>query len=87
MSSGGSRKRVWRMSKSRCAHASLKARLTPIVSVIVAVGTGLVLWFGARMALGAGTSLSPGSLIMFIMYLGKMLTSRWQDLEDDRLLV
>jgi subfamily B ATP-binding cassette protein MsbA len=48
----------------------LKARLTPIVSVIVAVGTGLVLWFGARMAL-AGT-LSPGSLIVFIMYLGKM---------------
>jgi ATP-binding cassette subfamily B protein len=49
---------------------SLKARLTPIVSVIVAAGTGLVLWFGARMAL-AGT-LSPGSLIVFIMYLGKM---------------
>jgi subfamily B ATP-binding cassette protein MsbA len=48
----------------------LKARLTPIVSVIVAAGTGLVLWFGARMAL-AGT-LSPGSLIVFIMYLGKM---------------
>jgi subfamily B ATP-binding cassette protein MsbA len=49
---------------------SLKARLTPIVSVIVAAGTGLVLWFGARMAL-AGT-LSAGSLIVFIMYLGKM---------------
>jgi len=48
----------------------LKARLTPIVSVIVAAGTGLVLWFGARMAL-AGT-LSPGSLIVFIIYLGKM---------------
>jgi subfamily B ATP-binding cassette protein MsbA len=52
-------------------HArSLKARLTPLVSMIVAVGTGLVLWFGARMALDG--VLSPGSLIVFIMYLGKM---------------
>ncbi len=48
----------------------LKARLTPIVSVIVAVGTGLVLWFGARLALNG--TLSPGALIVFIMYLGKM---------------
>ena len=48
----------------------LKARLTPIVEVIVAVGTALVLWFGARMVL-EGT-LSPGSLIVFILYLGKM---------------
>ena len=30
---------------------SLKARLTPLVSLIVAAGTGLVLWFGARLAL------------------------------------
>jgi ATP-binding cassette subfamily B protein len=49
---------------------ALKARLTPIVSVIVAVGTGMVLWFGARMALNG--TLSPGSLVVFIMYLGKM---------------
>jgi subfamily B ATP-binding cassette protein MsbA len=49
---------------------SLKARLTPLVSVIVAAGTGLVLWFGARMALDG--TLSPGSLIVFIAYLGKM---------------
>ncbi len=48
----------------------LKARLTPIVSVIVAIGTGLVLWFGARLALSG--ALSAGSLIVFIMYLGKM---------------
>jgi subfamily B ATP-binding cassette protein MsbA len=48
----------------------LKARLTPIVSVIVAAGTGLVLWFGARMALNG--QLSPGALIVFIFYLGKM---------------
>jgi subfamily B ATP-binding cassette protein MsbA len=49
---------------------SLKARLAPIVEVIVAAGTFLVLWFGARMVL-SGT-LSAGSLILFIMYLKKM---------------
>jgi len=49
---------------------ALKARLAPIVEMIVAAGTALVLWFGSRMAL-AGT-LSAGSLIVFIIYLGKM---------------
>jgi ATP-binding cassette, subfamily B, bacterial len=49
---------------------SLKAKLTPLVDVIVAVGTCLVLWFGARMVLGG--SLSAGSLVLFIFYLGKM---------------
>ena len=48
----------------------LKARLSPIVEVIVAIGTALVLWFGARMVL-EGT-LSAGSLIVFVLYLGKM---------------
>ena len=36
----------------------------------MAVGTGLVLWFGARMVLDG--SLSPGSLVVFILYFGKM---------------
>jgi ATP-binding cassette subfamily B protein len=49
---------------------SLKAKLTPIVDVIVAVGTCLVLWFGARLVLSG--SLSPGSMVVFILYLGKM---------------
>ena len=49
---------------------SLKAKLSPIVEMIVAVGTALVLWFGARMVLDG--SLSPGSLILFVLYLGKM---------------
>jgi ATP-binding cassette subfamily B protein len=48
----------------------IKARLAPLVGVIVAVGTGLVLWFGARLVLAG--SLSAGSLVMFIWYLGKM---------------
>jgi ATP-binding cassette, subfamily B, bacterial len=48
----------------------IKARLSPLVEVIVAVGTGLVLWFGARLVLTG--SLSAGSLVLFIWYLGKM---------------
>jgi ATP-binding cassette, subfamily B, bacterial len=49
---------------------SLKAKLAPLVEVIVAVGTCLVLWFGARMVLSG--ALSAGSLVIFILYLGKM---------------
>src|SRR2546426_5801892 len=49
---------------------SLKAKLVPIVQMIVAFGTCLVLWFGARMVLNG--TLSAGSLIIFILYLGKM---------------
>jgi ATP-binding cassette subfamily B protein len=49
---------------------SLKAKLSPLVEIIVAVGTSLVLWFGARMVLDG--TLSSGSLVVFILYLGKM---------------
>ena len=49
---------------------SLKAKLSPLVEIIVAIGTCLVLWFGSRMAMAG--SLSVGSLVVFIMYLGKM---------------
>ena len=49
---------------------SLKAKLSPMVDIIVACGTALVLWFGARMALDG--TLSAGSLVTFIWYLGKM---------------
>jgi len=48
----------------------LKAKLSPIVEVLVAIGTGLVLWFGASMVLHQ--RLDNGSLIVFIWYLGKM---------------
>jgi ATP-binding cassette, subfamily B, bacterial len=48
----------------------LKAKLSPLVEIIVAIGTSLVLWFGAHMVLNGG--LSTGSLIVFIFYLGKM---------------
>ena len=49
---------------------SIKAKLSPLVEIIVALGTCLVLWYGARLAL-AGT-LSAGVLIVFLLYLGKM---------------
>jgi subfamily B ATP-binding cassette protein MsbA len=49
---------------------SLKAKLTPLVDVIVAVGTCLVLWFGARLTLQG--ALSVGSMVLFVQYLSKM---------------
>jgi ATP-binding cassette subfamily B protein len=49
---------------------SLKARLTPIVDIIVAVGTCVALLVGARLVL-SGT-LTSGSLLVFIVYLGRM---------------
>lgn len=49
---------------------SFKARLSPIVDVIVAAGTCVVLWYGARLVtLG---ELTAGALIVFLLYLGKM---------------
>src|SRR5215471_2198795 len=48
----------------------LKARLSPIVDIIVAAGTSLVLWFGGRMVLDG--SLSAGTIVVFFFYLGKM---------------
>src|SRR6185437_9817451 len=52
-------------------HArKLKAKLSPIVEIITAAGTAMVLWFGGRLALEGG--LAPGSLVLFIWYLGKM---------------
>jgi len=49
---------------------SLKAKLSPLVDIIVAMGAGLVLWFGARLVLS--NELSTGALLVFILYLGKM---------------
>jgi ATP-binding cassette subfamily B protein len=48
----------------------IKAKLSPMVEIVVAIGTGLVLWYGGSLVL-AGT-LSAGSLVVFIWYLGKM---------------
>jgi ATP-binding cassette subfamily B protein len=52
------------------AARSTKAKLTPIVEVIVAVGTALVLGYGAKLAVAG--EISSGVLVMFVLYLGKM---------------
>ena len=52
------------------AARSLKARLVPIVNIVTAIGTCAVLWFGAQMAMTG--RLAPGSLVVFVFYLGKM---------------
>ncbi len=49
---------------------SLKARLAPLVDVLVAIGTCLVLWFGVQRVLDG--SLTAGALLVFVLYLGKM---------------
>ena len=49
---------------------NIKAKLTPAVDIIVASGTALVLWFGARQVLEG--VLTPGVLVVFFLYLGKM---------------
>jgi subfamily B ATP-binding cassette protein MsbA len=49
---------------------SVKARLSPIVEVIVAGGTCVVLAYGGRLALAG--QLSAGVLVVFLLYLGKL---------------
>jgi subfamily B ATP-binding cassette protein MsbA len=49
---------------------SLKAKLAPVVQVIVAAGTCLVLWYGVNLVLTG--QLTSGSLLVFLLYLGKM---------------
>jgi subfamily B ATP-binding cassette protein MsbA len=48
----------------------LKAKLAPLVDVIAAVGTCLVLGFGGRMALSG--QLAAGTLVVFVFYLTAM---------------
>jgi subfamily B ATP-binding cassette protein MsbA len=49
---------------------NIKAKLPPMVEIIVACGTCLVLWYGARLVLSGG--LTSGELLVFLLYLGKM---------------
>src|SRR5580765_3733462 len=48
---------------------SMKARLSPMVDLLVAVGTCLVLGYGARLVQDGG--FTTGQLVIFIFYLGK----------------
>jgi ATP-binding cassette, subfamily B, bacterial len=49
---------------------NVKAKLPPLVEIIVAAGTCLVLWYGARLVLSG--ALTSGELLVFLLYLGKM---------------
>jgi subfamily B ATP-binding cassette protein MsbA len=49
---------------------SLKALLPPIVEIVVAIGTCLVVWYGARLVITG--QLSAGALLVFFLYLSKM---------------
>ena len=49
---------------------SMKAKLSPLVDVLVALGTCLVLWYGVRLVLD--NRLTAGALLVFVLYLGKM---------------
>lgn len=49
---------------------AVKARLAPLVDVIVGVGTCLVLWYGVRLVLAG--RLTAGALLVFVLYLERM---------------
>src|SRR5256885_4961369 len=61
-----SRESVERALRAR----NFKAKLPPLVEIIVAAGTCLVLWYGARLVLSG--ALTSGELLVFLLYLGKM---------------
>ena len=48
----------------------LKAKLAPVVEVIIAVGTCFVLWYGVNLVIS--NQMTTGSLLVFLFYLGKM---------------
>jgi subfamily B ATP-binding cassette protein MsbA len=49
---------------------NLKGTLAPIVDIIIAIGTCLMLGYGARLVLTG--QLTPGDLVLFLLYLGMM---------------
>ena len=49
---------------------SIKMKLSPAVEIIVATGTCVMLGYGARLVLAG--QLTPGALVLFVFYLGKM---------------
>jgi subfamily B ATP-binding cassette protein MsbA len=62
----GSREQVQSALEAR----AIKSRLSPLVDVIVASGTCLVLWYGARLVLTG--ELTSGALVVFMLYLRKL---------------
>jgi len=52
------------------AARNIKMLLAPVVEIIVATGTCLMLWYGARLVMA--NQLTAGALVVFLLYLGKM---------------
>jgi ATP-binding cassette subfamily B protein len=48
----------------------IKALLSPTMDLVAAIGTALVLWYGANRVVAG--KMSAGSLVVFLLYLGKM---------------
>jgi subfamily B ATP-binding cassette protein MsbA len=49
---------------------SVKARLSPLVDIVISVGTCLVLYFGTHVVFSG--RITPGALVVYVLYLGKM---------------
>jgi ATP-binding cassette subfamily B protein len=49
---------------------SVKARLAPLVDVVISIGTSLVLYFGAYVVFSG--RITPGALVVYVLYLSKM---------------
>jgi subfamily B ATP-binding cassette protein MsbA len=49
---------------------NVKMKLAPVVDIIIATGTCLMLWYGARLVIAG--QLTAGALVVFLLYLGKM---------------
>ena len=49
---------------------SVKAKLAPLVDIVISVGTCLVLYFGAHVVFSG--RITPGALVVYVLYLGKM---------------
>ncbi len=62
----GSREQVEATLEAR----ALKARLSPLIDVIIAAGTGVVLWYGARLVLSG--AMTAGALVIVMLYLRKL---------------
>ncbi len=61
---------------------SLKAKLAPVVEVIVAIGTCLVLWYGARLALAGAAQRRRAHRLPLVP--GQDVQAHARPVEDDR---
>jgi ATP-binding cassette subfamily B protein len=51
-------------------HRTLQAQLKPMIELLVAAGTVLVLWYGTQQVLAG--RLTPGALLVFAAYIGRL---------------